>query len=858
MAVDTETGHLNEGGSALWPDSGARLSTISVAWIPPEIARHPNPEILRHTVKTGEGVQVRAFPFAQGVRYGPDNVMLKPGQQPDLLNTPSDNPNLGPQEYNRLMLWLRQGFRLVFHNAKFDNPVLRYWPLGWRDSVERCPIHGKLVSWKEKIPADVATWTPSVIEMAFANNASMKTTARADQKQAGGGELPAERVSFSTTADSAPAVGKRGARSSSSITSTAMGQFIEPRSGQANSGTEQGTPPTGGSRLTGILPGSKSYARIATALKSVLRGAHPVTDCTCVMQGELPDLNVLRYEPLGWSPEHAPGVDLLDHTYWDTQVTAPVFWPRETTSLKPTSARLWGEDEMAEVEALKPYLGPKTDPAYDLVPWDVIGPYAAKDANLTIRLAYHQWALLGRWWGERDERLIGQATREIDVMKILYRMERAGIPYDARGSTRAAAILGGQISAVEAKLPFRPTNLQAKQFFFSDRPVVKDGEATPSLDLMPYSVTGKGNAQLTAEVVQRLIKDYSETTRAGAVARLWEHRAKLNTAISMWYLPYAQGVGSDGRLRTCFRQVARGRGTEDGGTRSGRFSVERVNLQAIPHDYRLDASSWGVPTPRELIGRAAASVPGYELWEFDLAQAELRVAAAWARCRRMLAAIEEGRDLHGETTMELWPGMTKESSEWGFYRQLGKRANFTLCFGAGGETFGKMISKETGVILSSDESSTIVSKWNGIYPEFRRAIERWSRYVEEHRQVPLASRDGFATGRPRVFRRDEDDHKAFNQIVQGSLAEFLKDWLIEVQGICDEEGLGYVDGVGYTGLLLTIHDSIVVLLPEGEDGKRIARRIRDCAADLWVLYFGTPDPLQRVDTMSGEAEAKLW
>lgn len=689
VAVDSETGHLNKGGSGLWADSGARLSIVSVAWIPPAIVRHPDPEVLRHTIKTGEGVQTRAFPFAQGIWCGPHETDLKPGQQPDLFSTQLDNPNLGPADWATLNGWLRLGRRLVFHNAKFD-------------------------------------------------------------------------------------------------------------------------------------------------------------------------LEKLRYEPLGWSTEHAPGADLLELTYWDTQVVAPIFWPRETTSLKPTAARLWGEDETAEVDALKPYLGPKTDPAYDLVPWDVIGPYAAKDTNLTIRLAYQQWAMLGRWWGDRDQRAIDQTEREFKVMQILYRMERAGIPYDATASMKAAATLGGQITAVDRRLPFRPTDAQAKQFFFTERPVAKEGKTTPGLGLLPYSTTEKGNPQLTAEVVQRLVKDYPETEPAGAAARLWAHRAKLDTAVSMWYLPYAQGIGSDGRLRTCFRQVTRGRGTEDGGTRSGRLSVERVNLQAIPHDYRLSAADWGVPTPRELIGMAASQIPGYELWEFDLAQAELRVAAAWAKCGRMLSAIRHGRDLHGETTMELWPGMTKESSEWDFYRQLGKRANFTLCFGAGGETFGKMISKETGVILSSDESSTIVSKWNGIYPEFRRAIERWSRYVEEHRQVPLASRDGFATGRPRVFRWDEDDHKAFNQIVQGSLAEFLKDWLIEVQGICDEEGLGYVDGVGYTGLLLTIHDSLVALLPEGEREEQIAARIVGAAESLWEGFFGREDPFGRVLPINGTAEGKRW
>src|SRR5690625_7075201 len=105
-------------------------------------------------------------------------------------------------------------------------------------------------------------------------------------------------------------------------------------------------------------------------------------------------------------------------------------------------------------------------------------------------------------------------------------------------------------------------------------------------------------------------------------------------------------VGDDGRLRGNVRQ---------NGTVSGRFSISRVQLQSIPHDFRLDGFEVleGIPTPRGMIG--AGVQPGYKLWELDLANAELRVAAMMAKCTRMLDLIHQGKDLHRseEHTSEL-------------------------------------------------------------------------------------------------------------------------------------------------------------------------------------------------------------
>lgn len=565
------------------------------------------------------------------------------------------------------------------------------------------------------------------------------------------------------------------------------------------------------------------------------------------------DCEKLRYGPIT-HPDWI-GADLVDQVVWDTQVSAPDLWLGETSSLKPTMARLFGDDETKAKDALTPYLGPKDNPRYDLVPWDVISTYAAKDAEQTIRLYYYQLIELGLLWEDDDPdlRRAKICRREIETAKCLYRMERAGIPYDAEGSLEAAAVLKKRHRELAKQLPFKATSPAAIKYFFG--PTGQGG-----LGLLPYSVTEKGSPQFTAMVVTRIIHDYGPDEQPGKIARIWSELAKLKTAISMWYEPYANGLGSDGRLRTCYRQTSRGKGDEDGGTRSGRFSVERVNLQAIPHDYRLavgEERTWTVPTPRQLIGKAARDLEGWKLWEFDLAQAELRVAAAWAKCEPMVDALNNDEDLHGQTATELF-NVVKGDMRWDFYRQVGKRANFSCVFGVGGTTFATAVTKETGEPMTVDQGDVITRDWNRLRPEFGRTIERWSRYVDGGGIIALASDQGYGTGRLNKIPPFEDTHKAFNRLVQGSIAEFARDWNLQTERLLAAEGLGLKPepGVGWTGMLAVIHDSQVMLLPDGDRGAEIADKVVAATEKLWGRYFAREG--LGVLPVKGGAEGKLW
>ena len=551
------------------------------------------------------------------------------------------------------------------------------------------------------------------------------------------------------------------------------------------------------------------------------------------------DLHMMRAGVRRW-----PGVgrDFEDRTVWCTQVVNTLVFPTEvvmpgptgprpTSSLKPVSAWLWGEAESDEQKVIKAYLAKHKLPTgrWDLMPWDVIAKYAEQDARLTIRLLERQKreikaGKLGYLTGSGGVLSPKEAIqRRLDTMFMLYRVEKRGLPFNHERAQKVSKELNDMRLAFEATLPFKPATLPAaKKFWFGER---KDG----GLGLTPYSTTEAGAAQVNEMIINKMIKD------GVPAADTWRDIQKLKTADERWYAGWSALAGSDGRLRAGIRQS---------GTVSGRFSVERVQLQAIPHNYRLSEFEvlQGVPTPRQLI---VDGVPeGWKLWELDLAQAELRVAALYANCEPMLKLIHEGADLHSVTAQELFH-VEPESRQWGFYRNIAKRGNFGLIFGSGAQTFMVDLEKNTGIKLTFAESEKFVKDWNGLYPQFKRAIYGHQSVVESRMRKHGAGWVQLTNGERRWFLPGEETHKSFNQRVQPNLAQFGIDWwLASEQYLISELGDEVIaDGqyVGRVGLVMMIHDSQVLLLPDNEEGERMVNQVVKIGTDLWDERFkGVP------------------
>lgn len=529
----------------------------------------------------------------------------------------------------------------------------------------------------------------------------------------------------------------------------------------------------------------------------------------------------------GCDPE-MPGFDILPNGVWCTMLGQHLLDPQYPKGLKETADRLWGQAP-DEQDVLKEHLKARGLPSkrYDLADWSIIKEYLLGDVRRGLRLARLQYL---RFRGH--EAKMSRMTEFIRDMDCLVRQERRGIPYNSAESLRWADKIDAAADELEAKLPFRPTTPGAVQFYFT-KDTLEDG--VHCLGLTPVKWTDNRNPSLDAEVIDQLAQ------RDVPHARTFYQLRQLRDASSRYYRGYAEAIGEDGRLRTRFRQV---------GTKPGRLSCERVNLQAIPHDHRLLAAGAAIlaeaPSPRALVD---FELEGYEGWHMDLMQAELRVATEYAKCERMWETLAEGRDPHGETAIGL--GLVTGPEDPGWYKGrsvIGKRSNFSLIFGVAHVTFRKDLRKTSGLDLEAPDhicvggavrgcqrtnckAKKLIEDWHDLYPEFRPAINAHMKVAEVTHKVWV--RDDYYRHFTPLEIQGRDFHKAFNNRVQGNIGMFTKRWMVLVDELLMSRGIP-----PHVGLVMQIHDALLVMLPKGM--RALAEECADIARDLWTEWFEIP------------------
>jgi DNA polymerase-1 len=517
---------------------------------------------------------------------------------------------------------------------------------------------------------------------------------------------------------------------------------------------------------------------------------------------------------------HWPGRDLSGSFHFDTMVGAHTIEPTDPVSLDACERRWFSTTTkkdldlqlQKDIKALKGSRRTGGAGNHDLVPWSSIEDYAANDARLTIEGYWYLQGCLDEGVGDPQEVAEDQA-----LTMALYAIESRGIRYDAADSRDLAEILAARAARLAEKLPFPANPEGAKRYYFRE------------LNYKPFHETDGGKPQFALE-------DQALAAEQGwPFAKEYAEIRKLETAVSMWYNGYAEATGEDGRLRTNYRQTR---------VKSGRMSVERVQLQAIPKD---DKALDGIPTVRSLFVPA----DGYELWNLDLSQAELRLATYYAKCERMAEMLARGADLHGITTREIFdvhPGRDAgdgehpyktchcdDCEEFGVKRDIAKRLTFGGIFQIGAKTFQATLAKLAGIYLPIGECEEIVKRWRTMYPEFGYAYRASERMVRDREWVPLIE-DEKGRGRYRSYfnlHRPPVDfpNTGWNRRVQGSLAKFNQLWLVAAeewtQGDC-----------GATRVVLNVHDSLVLEIKSGSAEEK-AQWVADQTARMATELFGT-------------------
>jgi DNA polymerase I-like protein with 3'-5' exonuclease and polymerase domains len=572
------------------------------------------------------------------------------------------------------------------------------------------------------------------------------------------------------------------------------------------------------------------------------------------------DLHQLaRGAPNGWR-----GRDLVDSVFWDTSLAAWLMWPAHSPSLKTTAERLWGPDAVEAAKRMKEALlelprGQQHD--FWRIPWSRQGVYAKADAELTLRLFNYQTDEATGYAGDDDETydLAHYIDRELEVAKVLYKMEERGIGFKADEAREIAVTLEAEKDYIEKQAPFKLTRNEALKFWEAENPPaplckeckgvgkiytlvssggpsdedVEDarrsggmlravGEETFEISICP-SCKGKPRKKSSFEDIQfeetpggKPSLNHKGMAIAAAAkltyAKKFLRYLDIDRALSLWFGPegWPSKIGQDGRLRTDYRQItANYHGVPSG---NGRFSSSRINLMAIPKAEKTVEK--GLPDVRALF------VPrkGYELIGLDLSNAELRIAASLSGCEKMIDAFEAGGDPHTNTTKKLFD-ITEKDKRWDTVRKHAKTATFAILYGTGAGTLVETFA-EAGHDFTVIETKRLIREFDKEYPELRATMKEAERRADDRGYITLIS------GRRRYFTDGEATWKAFNTAVQGGVAEFMKDAMLWVE-------------TNFPGaLLLQIHDEFVLELPQPgalARGQKIADELAAQATELFQI-----------------------
>jgi DNA polymerase-1 len=230
------------------------------------------------------------------------------------------------------------------------------------------------------------------------------------------------------------------------------------------------------------------------------------------------------------------------------------------------------------------------------------------------------------------------------------------------------------------------------------------------------------------------------------------------------------------------------------GTRTGRLSCEKPNLQQIPREsikpWNGDVKKAFIPRPEDLYARISPKrekIAGrLVLRTFDFKQVEFRLAAAYAREKELLDVFNSGADI-----------FTEMSERLGRPRHQIKTFVYATLYGAGKSKVALILK------LPKREADNLYEEYHGTWPGFKKISEKATR---------LAQNDGYIeywSKRRRHLRRDEA-HKAWNSVLQGGAFEIVKNRMLALRN---------------EPIVLQVHDSVTVEDDDNCDIDRIKRTL---------------------------------
>ncbi|WP_458369055.1 DNA polymerase I [Pseudomonas mandelii] len=406
---------------------------------------------------------------------------------------------------------------------------------------------------------------------------------------------------------------------------------------------------------------------------------------------------------------------------------------------------------------------------FDQISLELAGPYAAEDADVTLRL--HQTL---------QEKLnaipsLSKVLSEIEMplVPVLARIERQGALVDANLLGIQSVELGDKMVALE-----REAFAIAGEEFNLGSPKQLGVILYEKLGLPILSKTAKGQASTAEAVLAELAEqDYP----LPKVLMQYRSMSKLKSTYTD-RLP-EQINPRTGRIHTSYHQAV---------AATGRLSSSDPNLQNIP-----------IRTAEgRRIRQAFVAPKGYKLLAADYSQIELRIMAHLAKDEGLLHAFRNDLDVHKATAAEVFGVELADVTT--DQRRSAKAINFGLIYGM--SAFG--LAKQIGV--DRKQSQAYIDRYFARYPGILAYMERTRTQAAEQGFVETIF--GRRLYLPEINAKNPALRKgaertAINAPMQGTAADIIKKAMVAVDNWLTSSGLD-------AKVILQVHDELVLEVRE--------------------------------------------
>ena len=428
---------------------------------------------------------------------------------------------------------------------------------------------------------------------------------------------------------------------------------------------------------------------------------------------------------------------------------------------------------------------------FDQIALELAGPYAAEDADITLRLHQALWPQL------QAIPSLAKVLSEIEMplVPVLARIERQGALVDAQLLGIQSVELGDKLVQLE-----REAFAIAGEEFNLGSPKQLGVILYEKLGLPVLSKTAKGQASTAEAVLAELAEqDYP----LPKVLMQYRSLSKLKSTYTD-RLP-EQINPRTGRIHTSYHQAV---------TATGRLSSSDPNLQNIP-----------IRTAEGRRIRQAFIAPlGYKLVAADYSQIELRIMAHLAQDEGLLHAFRHNLDVHKATAAEVFGVALGDVST--DQRRSAKAINFGLIYGM--SAFG--LAKQIG--CDRKQAQAYIDRYFQRYPGVLAYMERTREQASEQGYVETLF--GRRLYLPEIQSKNAALRKgaertAINAPMQGTAADIIKRAMVMVDRWLSESGVD-------ARVILQVHDELVLEVRE-DLVEHVSAKLRDllgAAAELAV------------------------